>query len=151
MLAGYILASVSQMLSISEVRTFPICHIFPWLCSWGGCTVMLSVSYISGESCAVSWCLQISTLGSVFVCMHITLLHYHHYADLSEGIELLKSLSDAFFPECVSRIKPVVSVILHSICGAVRIQLPLFSYNDCEHTTTILPSSNRRYDPFAIV
>ena len=27
------------------------------------------------------------------VCLHITPSHYHHYADSSEGIELIKSLS----------------------------------------------------------
>ena len=29
----------------------------------------------------------------VFVCLQITPSHYHHYADLSEGIGLLKCLS----------------------------------------------------------
>ena len=29
----------------------------------------------------------------VFVCLQTTPSHYHHYADLSEGIELLKCLS----------------------------------------------------------
>ena len=29
----------------------------------------------------------------VFLCLNIKLPHYHHYADLSEGIELLKCLS----------------------------------------------------------
>ena len=37
----------------------------------------------------------------IFVCLQITLLHYHHYADVSEGIELLKCLS-VHFVECVS-------------------------------------------------
>ena len=32
----------------------------------------------------------------VFVCFHNTLLHYHHYADISEGIGLLKCLSGTF-------------------------------------------------------
>ena len=37
----------------------------------------------------------------VFVCLHFTLPHYHHYADVSEGIELLKYLSGVFCPGCV--------------------------------------------------
>ena len=32
----------------------------------------------------------------IFVCLHITPPHYHHHADVSEGIDLLKCLSDAF-------------------------------------------------------
>ena len=37
----------------------------------------------------------------ILVCLHITLPHYHHYADVSEGIELLKCLSGTFCPVCV--------------------------------------------------
>ena len=43
------------------------------------------------------------------VCLHITLPHYHHYADLSESIELLKCLSGTFCLECVSEIESVLS------------------------------------------
>ena len=32
----------------------------------------------------------------VFVCLYITLSHYHHCANLSEDIELIKCLSDIF-------------------------------------------------------
>ena len=66
----------------------------------------------------------------VFVCLHTTLPNYHHYADLSEGIELLKCLPGTFCLECVSKIKPILSIICHAIHGAVRIQLTHFSYDD---------------------
>ena len=33
----------------------------------------------------------------VFVCLHITLPHYHHSADVSEGVELLTCLSGTWF------------------------------------------------------
>ena len=46
----------------------------------------------------------------VFVCLCITLSHYHHCANSSEDIELIKFLSDIFV-ECVSEIKHVISVI----------------------------------------
>ena len=36
----------------------------------------------------------------VFVCLYITASHYHHCADLSEGIELIKCLSDIFCNVC---------------------------------------------------
>ena len=42
-----------------------------------------------------TFCLQI-----VFVCLYITPSHYHHCANLSEDIELMKCLSDIFCPVC---------------------------------------------------
>ena len=50
----------------------------------------------------------------VLVCLHIALPHYHHYADISRGIELLKCLSDTFCIECVSKIKSILSIIFSS-------------------------------------
>ena len=54
----------------------------------------------------------------IFICLHITLPHYHRYADLSESIELLKCLSGTFCLECVSKIKSILSIIFHAINGA---------------------------------
>ena len=70
----------------------------------------------------------------LFVC---TSSHYDHYADLHEGIELLKCLSGIFCLEDVSRIKSIFSIICNAIYGAVRIQLTHFSYDDCENTGTL--------------
>ena len=44
-----------------------------------------------------------NTLWSVghVLCLQITPSHYHHYADLSEGIELLKCLSCICCRVCV--------------------------------------------------
>ena len=41
----------------------------------------------------------------VFVCLHITPPHYHHYTDRSEDIELLKCFLDTFCLECVPKCK----------------------------------------------
>ena len=68
--------------------------------------------------------------------MDITLPHYHHYADISEGIELIKCLSDIFCLECVSKIRSVLSIMLHAIYGAACIQLTQLSNKDCENTFT---------------
>ena len=72
----------------------------------------------------------------VYGYLHITLPNCNHYADLSEGIELLKCLSDIFCLECVSKIRVVLSIIFHAIYGAVCIQLTHFSYDDCENICT---------------
>ena len=87
----------------------------------------------------------------VIVCLHITQPHYHHYADLSESIELLTCFSDTFCLQCLCMIKSILSIIFLAICGAVRIQLTQFSYDHIENKCTfLLSSSNRKYDPFAI-
>ena len=98
----------------SEVSTFPIVVIF-----FRGCVsemVVLSYSvihyiYIPGAlgPCFHYWC---SVYGScklsdtlclwvMFVCLQTTPSHYYHYADLSEGIELLKCLSGVCCRVCV--------------------------------------------------
>lgn len=50
----------------------------------------------------------------VFVCLHITLPHYHHYAEISEDIELLNACQ-VHSVECVSKIKSIISIIFHHI------------------------------------
>ena len=74
----------------------------------------------------------------VFLCLHITLPHYHYHIDLGEGIELLKSLLGTFCLECVSKIKSIPSIIFHAVSGVVRIQLPDFACDDCENICTLL-------------
>ena len=57
----------------------------------------------------------------VFVCLYVTPSHYHHYANSSADIELIKCLSDIFV-ECVSKIEHIFSVIHYTIYGAVCFQ-----------------------------
>ena len=53
----------------------------------------------------------------VFVCLYITPYHYHHCANLSEDVELIKCLSDIFYGVC--KIKHIISVIHNKICADV--------------------------------
>ena len=73
----------------------------------------------------------------VFVCLHIALPHYHHNADLSEAIELLKCFSDISCLEWMFKIKSVFLIIYHSIYGTWCIQLTHYSYDDCVNTCTL--------------
>ena len=66
----------------------------------------------------------------VFVCLYITPSHYHHCANLSEDMELIKFLSDIYFVECVSKIKYILSVIHYTICGTVFTQFTHFLCDD---------------------
>ena len=58
---------------------------------------------------------------------HIILPHYHYHADLSEGIELLKGLSDIFCLECVYKIRSVLSNIFHAIYIYIYMRLCILS------------------------
>ena len=70
----------------------------------------------------------------VFVYLHITLLHYHHYADdVYEGIGLLKCLSDTSCRVCV--LDEVNS--RNCLSCNLYIQVTHFSYGDCENTCNL--------------
>ena len=71
----------------------------------------------------------------VLVCLYSTPSHYHHCANLSEGIELIKCLSDIFCQVC--KIKHILSVIHYTIYGAVCFQLAHFSCDDWENIYTL--------------
>ena len=66
----------------------------------------------------------------VSVCLHTTVFHYHNYADLSQGIGLLKCLSDTFCLECMFKIKSILSIIFHAIYETVRIRITHFSCDE---------------------
>ena len=66
----------------------------------------------------------------VLICLNITLIHYHHYADVSQGFEILTCLPGTFFLSVCLRLSQL-SIIFHAIFGAVCIQLTYLSYDDC--------------------
>ena len=67
----------------------------------------------------------------VLVCLYSTPSHYHHCTNLSEGIELVKCMSDIFSRVC--KIKHILSVIHYTICGAVCFQFTHFCCVDWEN------------------
>ena len=82
----------------------------------------------------------------VLVCLYITPSHYHHCANLSEDIELIKCLSD-FFIESVSKIKHIFSVFHYTIYGALCFQFTHFHCDDWDNIHFVLLSwSNRKYE-----
>ena len=56
---------------------------------------IIVVQFMMSANIRIRFGLQI-----VFVCLYITPSHYHHYANLSADIELIKCLSDMFCPVC---------------------------------------------------
>ena len=99
-----------------EVSTFPIVVIFfLWLCAWGDCIVLncrfhIYIYNIPGKLGFVSFITvqfdgvcKLNTLrldGRIHL-FALTLPPYHHYADVSEGIELLKYLSHILSSVCL--------------------------------------------------
>ena len=147
---------------IGSIHLSHCCHIFLWLCVWDGCTIIFShlLHIYPGSPGALFpilmfslWYLQmigyLVACGSC-LCLQTTPSHYHHYADLSEGIELLKCCQ-VYAAECVSKIKTILSIIFYSI-WAVCLQLTQFSCDDHDNVYFILlSSSNRKYESLNIV
>ena len=63
----------------------------------------------------------------VFVCLYITPSHYHHCANVSVDIELMKCLPDIYLSS-VSAIEHILLVIHYSIYGAVFSVYPISSW-----------------------
>ena len=90
----------------------------------------------------------------IFIYLYITPSHYHHCANLSEDIELLKCLSDIFCRVC--KIRHILPVIYYTIRGAVCFQFTPFPCDDWENIYiyiyfVLLSSSHRNYELLPIV
>ena len=83
----------------------------------------------------------------MFDCLHKTLFHYHHCADLYEGTIFLHAYQ-LYALGCVSKIKSILSIIVYSVYRALCLQLTQFSWDDRENVYFISSSSlNRKYAP----
>ena len=74
---------------------------------------IIIVHFMMSANCWIHFGLQI-----VFVCLYI--VHYHHCANLSEDMELIKCLTYIFCRVC--KIEHIFSVIHYTIYGAVCFQ-----------------------------
>ena len=78
-------------------------HIFPWLCARDVCYIIFChLLHIHSGKTGILFSLLLCSLWwvQIFVCLYITPSHYHHCANLSEDIELIKCLSDTFCRVC---------------------------------------------------
>ena len=81
--------------------------------------LIIIVQFMMSANSRIRYCLQI-----VFVCLYITPSHYHHCANVSVDIELMKCLPDIFCRVC--KIEHILLVIHYSIYGAVCFQFTQF-------------------------
>ena len=107
---------------------------------------IIIVQFMMSANIRIRFGLQI-----VSVCLYITPSHYHHCANLSEEIELIKCCQ-IYFVECVNKIKHIFSVIHYTIYGSVCFQFTHFPCDDWENIHfVLLSSSNRKYELLSIV
>ena len=66
-----------------------------------------------------------SGLLTVFVCLFITLSHYHHCANLSEDIELIKCLSDIYLSSVWVRLSIFSQLSIIQYMGLCVFSLPI--------------------------
>ena len=128
----------------SEVSTFPIVIVFSAvvclrcllyhilsLVAYPEFVFIIIVQFMMSAHIRIRFGLQI-----VLVYLYSTPSHYYHCANLSEGIDLIKCLSDLFV-ECLSKIKHILSVIHYTICGTVCFRFTHFSCDDWENIYTL--------------
>ena len=105
-LKGYIHSSCYNHHQIGRIILTRCYHIFPWLCAWDVCCItfchlhirfvfIIIMQFLMSAKSRIRFGLQI-----VFVRLYITPFHYHHCANLSVDIELMKCLSDIFCRVC---------------------------------------------------
>ena len=92
-LKGYIYSSCYHHHQIGSIHLSHCYHIFPWLCAWD--VFIIIVQFMMSANSRIRFALHI-----VLVCLYNTPSHYHHCAELSEDIELIKCLSDIFCRVC---------------------------------------------------
>ena len=87
---------------------------------------IIIVQFMMSANIRIRFGLQI-----ILVCLSSTPSHYHHCANLSEGIELKICLSDIFCRVC--KIKHILSVVHYTICRAVCFQFTHFTCDGWEN------------------
>ena len=88
----------------------------------------------------------------VFVCLYITLSHYHNCVNSSEYIEHTKCPSDIFFLECVRlNIFYQLSIIKYTGLCVFSLPISLAIIEIIQIYFVILSSSNPKYDLLLIV
>ena len=140
---GYISSSSYCYHQIRSINLSHCCHIYLRLCIWGGCTIIIpQLHHIDPGKVFLplllrSLCCSANTwehhcMKVVLVCLQTT-SHYHHYADLSDGIKHIRIL-----------VRYIISGVwfsidcLYAIYGAVCFQLTHLFFDDCSNVCCAL-------------
>ena len=138
-LKGYIYSSCYYHHKIGSIHRSHCYHMFLWLCAWFTfhiifCYLLHIHSGKTGNLFSLSLCSSVYAKVQIFGYVLDTFLactlysHYHHCANLSEDIELIKCVSYIFCRVC--KIKRILLAIHYTICGAVCFQFTHFPCDD---------------------
>ena len=150
-----------------KYQPYPLLSYFPWSCAWDvllhhilsfiaytfrenrDLVFIIIAQFIMSANSRIPFGLQL-----VFVCLYITPSHYHHYANLSEDIELIKCLSDIFCRVCEYD-------WAYSLLSDIQYMCFQFTHLPCDDWENIyiykqmyfvlLSSSNLKYELLSIV
>ena len=155
-LKGYIYNPSYYHHQIGSIHLSHCCHIFSWFCVWDGYTVI---------SCHL-WHIYPGSTGTVFPLLMFSIWYsqviryimacrsgsfvfrLHHLIIII--MQNYYNTCQVYAAERVCKIKTILSIIFHSIYGAVCLQLTQFSCDDHEKVYFIL-LSNRKYESLKIV
>ena len=149
----------------SEVSTFPIDIIF-----FRGCVPAMFVTSYSVTDCiyvpgkpkfVLIVIVQFMMSANIRICFGLQIVlvglystpsHYHHCANLSEGIELIKCLSDIFCRVCEYDSAYSLHYPLYNMWGCMFSVYPFLLWWLREYKYfVLLSSSNRKYELLPIV
>ena len=140
----YIYSSCYYHHQIGSTNLSNCYHIFRWLCAWNVCFILSLIAYtflenrdfgsiiivqfMMSANCRMRFGFQI-----VFVCVYITLRHYHYCVIY---LKIIKCLSDMFCRVCELLCRVCqLSLMQYNISGCV-FSLP-FPFDDWENTYTL--------------
>ena len=162
-LKGFIYNSCYYHHHIGSINLTHCCHIFPWLCAWDVyCIMFCHLLHIHSGKTEIFFIIILQFMMSsnsrmrlglqvVFVCMYVTSSHYHHCANLSEDIELMKCLSDTFCGVCEWDKAYSLSYPSYNIWGCVFAVYPFPLWWLRGYILVLLSSLNRKYELLPIV
>ena len=103
---------------------------------------IIIVQFMTRANIRIRFGLQI-----VLVCLYSTPSHYHHWANLSEGIALIKCLSDIFCRVCEYDLAYSLRYPLYNMWGCMFSVYPFLLWWLREYIYfVLLSSSNRKYE-----
>ena len=145
-LLGIFLRVCLRRTQIGSMNLYHCCHIVPWLCSWGGCTIIccrfhiyIYPIYIPGKLCSIMMCANNRVLYDPYslVCRS----HYHIIFIIQTFLKALDFKNPcqvhSFLSVCLE-LSQLSQLFFMQYVGLCVFSFRFFSYNDCGHTTTII-------------
>ena len=149
---------------IRSINHSQCCHIFPWFCARVGCTIICCgfhiYIYIPGKPklcflyyCAVLWCVQMIKY-IMAQCSHLFVCTLHYLSSLCRWIRrnwISKIPVRYILPSRCLRLSKFLKYLSCNVWAGAYSVYPFLLWLWELVYFTLTSSSNRKYDPFAIV